>query len=140
VKSKKSPKKSNPSRRGELAARKAVHDSLREIPTAIDDLRVLIERAATKHALPACPYDRLLCAVSEYYNSLADQFDDPPDEHPLQSFEAAHTAVRKLAKAAAPPDRQPCANPNGCKNFAHEGSNYCSGCEFPHDSDTSEDR
>jgi hypothetical protein len=78
------------------AQRKRFHDALRRL--AGKTVTLLSEILATERALgfPGTPFRETLGVVEEYYNQLADEFDDNPDEKkPMQSFEdAVAKAVR----------------------------------------------
>lgn len=84
------------------AARKRVHDKLRRAACRVVDTITILEATDKGSGLPANPYREILGAVEEYYNSLADEFDDPPgrQEPPLQSLEEACAKARDLNRAA----------------------------------------
>jgi hypothetical protein len=71
---------------------------MRALANAVVALRTRIESVEITHGLPLSPYGTILGAMEEYYNQVADEFDDNPDEPPLQSLSEAFERVRSLHK------------------------------------------
>lgn len=81
----------------ERQQRRYYHDNLRALACKVVETVSLIETTERRLSIPGSPYREMLGAIEEYYNSLADEFDDIPDEkEPLQSFDAAMRIVRHL--------------------------------------------
>jgi hypothetical protein len=120
----------------ELAARRAVHDALRDTAYLVEQCGVTLGVIETAHGLPHSLYPDALAIVGEYYNCLADEFDDNPDDaEPAQSLAAAHETVRRLAALARanpfPPEETFVDSPEpGTVDYARlHGDEPDSGCE-----------
>lgn len=89
-----------PSRKvlNEKARRRKIHDAVRALANEIVSLKAKIETIELRNALPLSPYRETLGWIEEYYNQVADEFDDIPDEPPLQTLLQAYERVRTLHK------------------------------------------
>jgi len=80
----------------EKKKRQRVHDPMRAMANKVADVRAVILSAEKKIGLPSSPFDDVLGTIEEYYNQVADEFDDHPDGPPLQSLDAAYNRARTL--------------------------------------------
>lgn len=101
----------------ERQQRRYYHDNLRALACRVVETISLIETTERRLSIPGSPYREMLGAIEEYYNSLADEFDDMPErtEPPLQSFGSAMLRVRELHLASC---RDPLAPINPAQGIA----------------------
>lgn len=84
------------------AQRRVIQTHLRRAAGRIVSTITLLSDIDARCGLPENPYREILGAVEEYYNQLADEFDDMPGEPPMSSVEEAFAKARALhAKAKA---------------------------------------
>lgn len=83
------------------AKRRLIHGKLRRASQRVVDLVTVLEATDRGNGFPANPYSEILGAVEEYYNQLADEFDDPPGKEPaMQGLEEAYAKARDLNREA----------------------------------------
>lgn len=79
--------------------RRTAHDKLRRIANQTVGLLTLIISTERRLSFPHTPFEGELGAIEEYYNQLADEFDDEPGKPPMQSYDDAMITVRALHAA-----------------------------------------
>lgn len=85
---------------GVKTERKIIHNLLRRGGVKVVDLVTQLENIDQRTSMPSNPFREQLGEIEEYYNSMADEFDDMPGEPPMSTVEEAYAKSQAIHREA----------------------------------------